>query len=81
MNIRQRQVLIAVAIIVAVMLLFPPYHVFHQSARALVGSKLLWGWLFSLPRGSQVEVGLLFAQWAAVSVIGTIAYFLFSDKR
>ena len=81
MNIRQRQVLIAVAIIVAVMLLFPPYHVLHKTTRALVGSKLLWGWLFSLPRGGQVDVGLLFAQWAAVSVVGAITYLLFSDKK
>lgn len=75
MNRHQRRVLIAVAITVLAMLLYPP---FSQGVRSNLTST--YDWLFGLHHGA-VNVELLFAQWFAVGVVGAIAYFLCMDRK
>lgn len=73
MNIRQRRVLIAVAIAILAMLLYPPFYL-------AVNRVSTYDWLFGFSQG-RVNVELLFAQWIAVGIVGAIAYFLCADKK
>ncbi len=75
-NEKQRNVLIAVAVIIAGMLLFPPFH------RVRSGNVLGAGyyWLFDAPQRFSVDVGTLFMQWLGVLIIGGVMFFVFKDE-
>ena len=71
MNQSQRKVLICVAVVVCLMLLFPPLknRVFDDG----------YGFLFA--RGNRsVNIGLLFTQWIAVGIAGAVAWVLVREK-
>jgi len=78
MNTRQRSVLIAVAVVIAGMTLYPPYY--YPRGDRLFRLTHGYDWLLGGGYG-RVEVELLFVQLLAVCVIGAIAYVLFGDKR
>ena len=83
MNICQRRILIAVAIALPLMLLFPPFRevgIANVAGGRNPGSHYYYGWLPSNVWGS-VEVGLLFAQFFVVGVVAAIAYVLCADKK
>jgi hypothetical protein len=75
MNDHQRKLLIAVATTVVAMLLFPPFRVVGLA----VGRSLsvTAGYSARPNEWASVDVGLLLTQWAAVLIVGAIAYFLF----
>ncbi|HOD79761.1 MAG TPA: hypothetical protein PKI10_16025 [Syntrophorhabdus sp.] len=77
MNDKQKKVLIASAVTVLVMLLYPPFHVVWEGGKVL---SMGYGWIFDPPIYSTVNTGLLLTQWVAVLIVGAIAYFLFKDK-
>ena len=83
MNTKQRVILIAVAVVIVAMLLYPPFYGVHnQRAEELGGGSYLglyYSWLFD--GTGRVETSLLFAQWIAVGVIGAIAFVLSADKK
>jgi len=69
MNDRQRKILIAVAALVGLMLLYPPFQV--------LGRGLGYSWIFSPPHyAATINAGQLIVQWVGVALIGGIAFFL-----
>lgn len=74
MNNRQRKILIAVAALIALMLLYPPYQL-HT------GAGMGYSWLFSPPEygysvHAVINASQLLVQWVAVLLIGGIAFAL-----
>ena len=57
-NTKQKGILIAVAIIIGAMLLFPPFY-----AERRVGGSTSYTWLFTADTEGRVDVGLLFTQF------------------
>lgn len=71
MNSNQRKVLIAVALSIIAMGLYPPFHINLKNGVFNSG----YHWIFSPPsQASNVDVGLLLTQWIGVILIGTIGY-------
>lgn len=78
MNNRQRRILVVVAIVTGAMMLYPPL---YRAGNVLDDfGRFYYGWIFNASV-SRVEVGVLFAQFLTVWVIGGITYFLYADKR
>ena len=78
MNERQRMILVAVGVIIALMLLFPPYVIVAGApVRAIESGYAL---IFDLPRRATVDLGMLLVQWLGVLVVGGIAFFLSKDR-
>ncbi|MHB1176390.1 MAG: hypothetical protein ACYCZJ_14815 [Sulfuriferula sp.] len=81
MNKKQKILLIAILVIVAVMLIFPPFDI-----RLLNGAVPNMGYSLIVDppefRGlaATVDVGLLITQWVGVLIVGGIAFFLFKDR-
>ena len=79
MNKKQKWVLIAVALVILVMLLFPPFS-YHPAARVQFNN----GYHFILNPPSIhnngffdcVNVPLMLAQWVGVLIIGAILFFI-----
>jgi len=69
MNNKQREIVTGAAVVVRLMLLFPPF----LGPRGL---GLGYGFLLSPPGGGSVNVGQLFAQWVGVGVIAGLAWWL-----
>lgn len=74
MNDRQRKILIAVAALIGLMLLYPPYQ--HHE-----GAGMGYSWLFSPPEygysvHAVINASQLLVQWVAVLLIGGIAFAL-----
>lgn len=78
MNDKQRKVLITVCVVIVGMLAFPPFHFrFGQGNSKSAG----YSFLFDAPAGNtSVDLGLLAMQWAAVLIVGAIAFVVFKDK-
>ena len=78
MNERKRMILVAVGVIIALMLLFPPYIIVAGApVRAIESGYAL---IFDLPRRATVDLGMLLVQWLGVVVVGGIAFFLSKDR-
>ncbi len=77
MNTKQRRVLVAVAIAIAGMMLYPPL---NYSPGPGEWVRHGYDWLLGLSSG-RVDVGLLLTQFVAIGVIGAIVYYLFADKK
>lgn len=77
MNTRQRCILFAVAVIIAGMMLFPPFYKPPVSGYA---QHIEYGFLLGSTQG-RVELGLLLTQFLAAAVVGAIAFVLCADKR
>ena len=75
MNDMQRKTLIAVAVVVLGMLLYPPYQGAGYSS-SLTG----YSWLFSLPYKATVDVATLLTQWVGVLIVGGIAFLTLKSK-
>ena len=75
MNAKQRRILVAAALAIAGMMLYPP--VYYS-----VGGYLMhkYGWLFGEGVG-RVDVGQLLTQFLAVGVICAIVYYISADKK
>ena len=71
MNKRQICVLVAVAILISAMLLYPPIY---------YGNNHEYRWLLGSPTG-RVEVGLLLAQFVAAGIVASIIFVLCADKK
>lgn len=69
MNHRQRLILIVCAVLIAAMLLYPPFQ--------FMGRGKGYSWIFS-PSDSEatINAGQLLVQWAAVALIGGISFLL-----
>ena len=81
-NKKQRYVLIGMMILITGMLLYPPYRLEFEGFSASG-----YAWLFKLPRidvgirvAASVDIGLLFAQWIGVLLVGAIGFLLFKEK-
>lgn len=76
MNGRQRRVLQVLAVVLVVMILFPPvrtgYSYFTDESYAFI---------FALPFRSSVNVGLLLVQWLFAGAVGGIAFVLSKGDR
>ncbi|MDD9856550.1 MAG: hypothetical protein OXU96_00630 [Gammaproteobacteria bacterium] len=74
----QRNVLIAVAVIITGMLLYPPFHRIYANG---ITEGAGYHWLFDAPHLTTVDIGTLLVQWLEVLIIGGIAFFIFKDKQ
>lgn len=74
MNTNQKRILIAVILLVAGMLLYPPFQrVVSNGATYNMG----YGWIFDPPgRDATVNVVILLMQWVGVLVVGGLGFFL-----
>lgn len=79
MNTRQRRILIAVAVMIAGMMLYPPFYYPRDPGRSEPVSHG-YDWLLGHGAG-RIEVELLLVQFLVVGVIGAIAYVLCADKK
>lgn len=77
MNERQRIILIVVAVVIALMLLFPPHVVSVGAGTSLQGG---YSFILNLPRRATVDIGVLLVQWLGVVFVGGIAFFLSKDR-
>ena len=78
MNEKQKHVLIAVAAIIALMLLYPPFQM------SLGTNKIYqtgYDWLFDLPQPAVVDIGTLGLQWVGVLIVGGIIFFVLKDRE
>ena len=75
MNEKQKHVLIAVAAIIALMLLYPPFQMFTGTRIHRTG----YDWLFDLPQRAVVDIGTLGLQWVGVLIVGGIIFFVLKD--
>jgi hypothetical protein len=74
MNKNQQLVLLSVAIIVFVMLLYPPFQI--------MGRGMGYSWLFSPPHEmATVNTAQLIAQWLGVVIVGGIAFLLLKNNN
>lgn len=76
MSTSQRVILLVVAIIIATMLLYPPFTFDMPNGTTM---NMGYSWIFEPPvvgssTSALVNIPMLLAQWAAVLVIGGIAY-------
>ena len=78
-NTHQRFILIVVAVVMAGMMLYPPYY-YPRDPDLRQPTSHGYDWLLSNGLG-RVEVDLLLDQFLIVAVIGLIAYFLCADKK
>ncbi len=78
-NKKQRWVLFGCAAIIALMLLFPPFHTPRGPGRPAYNHG--YDFLFSVSHDySTVNTGTLFIQWVGVILVGGILWFAFRDK-
>lgn len=77
MNLNQKILLIAVSVVVAGMLIFPPFN-----GRTGYGGiyNLGYSLILTPPIGGTVDVALLMTQWVGVLIVGTIVFFLLKDR-
>jgi len=74
MNTTQERILIAVILLVAGMLLYPP---FQRVASNGATYNMGYGWIFDPPgRDATVNVAILLMQWVGVLVVGGLGFFL-----
>ena len=78
-NTHQRFILLAVAVAMASMMLYPPYY-YPRDPDIRTPTSHGYDWLLSSGFG-RVEVDLLLNQFLVVVVIGLIAYFLCANKK
>lgn len=82
MNKNQRKVLIAIIIIVAAMMLFPPFYIRGVNGVVI---NLGYSFLFKPPIISNslgsVDTGMLLTQWIGVLIVGGVAFYLLKDKQ
>lgn len=76
MNKKQKRVLIAVALVVLGMLVYPPWHFTSNEIVVSQG----YSYLFNSHSMATVDTGLLITQWIAVLIIGGISYFILKDR-
>jgi len=84
-NKKQRYVLTGMMTLIAGMLLYPPYRVEYRGIFTGISG---YAWLFNLPGSdgstpliaATVDIGLLFAQWVGVLLLGVIGFLLFKEK-
>ncbi len=78
-NKKQRYVLYACAVVIALMPLFPPFHEIGAGGRVFSGG---YGYLFVPPNDyATVNIGTLLMQWAGVLIIGGILMLALRDKE
>lgn len=75
MNTTQRKVLVAVAVAVLGMLLYPPYQAYFLGKLSETG----YAWIFDLPDRATVNIATLILQWIGIAIVGGIAFFLASE--
>ena len=78
MSTSQRVILLVVAIIIATMLLYPPFTFDMPNGTTM---NMGYSWIFEPPvvgssTSAFVNIPMLLAQWAAVLVVGGIVYLL-----
>jgi hypothetical protein len=82
MNRRQKSVLLAAIIVIALMLLFPPFQ-FRASNGAI--ANLGYGFLFDPPitayASGSVNQAMLITQWLAVLLAGGLGYLICKDQK
>jgi hypothetical protein len=77
MNDNQKEVLVFIAVILGIMLIFPPFHSVLSG-----GQDFSHGYSFILNpprRGAKLDVWVLLAQWFFVITIGGLAYRYFKE--
>ncbi|MDO8699202.1 MAG: hypothetical protein Q7J75_02050 [Rhodoferax sp.] len=78
MNEKQKNLLIGVAVVMAAMLLFPP---FRGTAYNGVTINFGYGFIFEPPNGiALVDAGVLFVQIFSAAAIGFIGWHLLKEK-
>ena len=82
MNKKQKTVLIAIAVVILGMLLYPPFH--WRVAGGQVGSAG-YSWIFDPPPSwtgvlATVNIGLLVIQWLGVLIAGGIIWFILKNR-
>lgn len=80
MNTKQRRILVAAAIVIVAMLLYPPFNLVGRFDPAYAHARFVYGWLFEPPYDAHVNVELLLTQWLAVGIVAGIAWVLSRDN-
>ena len=79
MNEKQKNALIVVAVIIAGMLLYPPFHRVYLNGK-ITGRR--YDWLFDpLWSGATVDIATLLVQWVGVLIVGGIVFFILKDDE
>jgi len=78
MNDKQKKVLIAVAVIVLAMLLYPPYIQQIGGANSIATTSG-YAFIFELPFRSTIHIATLLIQWVGILIVGGIAFFMVKD--
>jgi hypothetical protein len=73
----KQYLLLGVAVVIAAMLVFPPFRVLGPQGIVL---RTGYAFIFDLPDRAFVDVGQLFIQWVGVLIVGAVAFFLISKR-
>ena len=81
MNRLQKNVLTCLAVVIFLMLLYPPYRVYGQysSVRDVLQDSG-YGLIFDLPLRASVNVTMLLAQWVGACLVGGLAFVIFKTE-
>jgi hypothetical protein len=80
-NAFQKNILIALGIVIFFMLLYPPYRVYGQYST--VSSVIVdtgYALIFDLPHRATIDIAALLVQWVGACLIGGLAFFIFKTK-
>lgn len=78
MNEMQKKVLLSMGTIVLGMLLWPPYTILDYRGHV---DSTGYGWIFDLPNRATLNISTLVIQWIGILIVGSIAYFYFTDWK
>ena len=76
MNERQNRILKITSVIIAIMLVFPPFDVRDNTYWRVTTEYSL---ILDAPKYGQLGLGTLFIQWVGVLIVSGIAFFLASE--
>ena len=80
MNFRQKVVLLAAVAVMALMLLFPPFHMVIQEGTYNAGYGFITGGT-AYPNNAVVNVPQLLCQWFVVALATGLAWYLLKDSE
>jgi hypothetical protein len=81
MNALQKNILMALGIVIFLMFLYPPYRVYgaYSSVSAVIVDSG-YALIFDLPYRATMDIAALLVQWVGACLVGGLAFFIFKTK-